>query len=353
MNLQQMNETGYDNTANEIKKFNSLLAKEYRMALDSIRLDLQDLYNKVTEKYTPIELGKILKNNPAFLYTESLKFDRLQSLQKKVQDQYIKTSIKAGFMTVEASKQAITNNFYAQQFGTIFASGKPLSFTVLNPIVVEVSVLGTMQAWDNLAKQIYGKSGAYIPKYGTLSSILTKNRKADLLKIQSAITQGLIQGKSYVKTSMAVKEVLDSATYQALRIVRTETARNLNSGAYASHNILLSKNVPLKRMAIETLDTRTRQQSQFIDGDLTDDNDQFTYPAGLKVDIIGNSGFGKYDINERGRSVEIIEGEEPEERRGRNPATGKNELMSFVDYDTWAKNNGLTKNATGRWIYKG
>ena len=81
-----MNEKGYSNTQNDIKKFNSLLATEYKKSLDSIRADIQDLYNKITVKYTPVELGKILKDNPTFLYNEALKFDRLQALQKRIQD---------------------------------------------------------------------------------------------------------------------------------------------------------------------------------------------------------------------------------------------------------------------------
>jgi len=352
MNFLELQQSGFDKTEAGLKKFNTLLAKEYKKSLDSIRGDLQVLYNKITGDLSPAEIALAMKSNPAWYYTQALKFDRLQALQKKVQTEFIKASIAAGNMTVESSKMAITNNFYSQQFALDFAYPKALSFTVLNPKVVEVSVLGTPEAWNKISKKIYGKPAAYIPKYGTLSSILTKNRKADLIKIQSAITQGLIQGHSYTKTAGAVKDVLGSTTSQAITILRTEGARNMNSGAYASHNIGVSKGVPVRRMAVETLDTRTRQQSQSIDGDYADENDQFHYPGGLLVDIIGNSGVAKYDINERGRSVEIIEGEEPTERRGRDPVTGKNSVMSYKNYDTWAEENGLTKNATGRWVLK-
>ena len=354
-----MNETGYKNTRNDIKRFNTLLATEYKKSLDSIRADIQILYNKITEKYSPAQLGAILKDNPTFLYNESLKFDRLQALQKKIQTEYVKASIKAGSMTVEASKTAITNNFYAQQFALDFASPMKLSFTVLNPKVVEISVLGTPSVWNKIAKDVqdrisgkYGAIGNYQPKYGSLSSILTKNRKADLLKIQSSITQGLIKGQSYTKTAKDIKKILDSSATQALAVVRTESGRNQNAGQYASHNVALSQGLDIKRMALEVLDVVTRGQSQFIDGAYTDENDQFTYPGGLKVSIIGNSGVAKYDINERGVAIEVIDDMEPETRTGRNPLTGKNETMDFKSYPEWMDSKGFTQNATGRWVLR-
>ena len=230
MTLAELNETGYKSTQSEIKRFNTLLASQYKKALDSIRADTQILYNKITAKFTPIQIGKILEENPAFLYTESLKFDRLQALQKKVQTQFIKASIAAGNMTVESSKMAISNNFYRQQFAVMFANASPvsLSFTVLNPAVVEVSVLGTPTVWNKLGKQVadriaekYGSLGAYQPKYGTLSSILTKNRREQLQMIQTSITQGLIQGKSFTQTAKDVKQVLDSTASQALHTLES------------------------------------------------------------------------------------------------------------------------------------
>jgi len=361
MTLQEMNEAGYKSTQSEIKRFNTLLAKQYKKALDEIRTDIRKVYDKVIGDRSPSELAAILKEQPSWLYVQANKFDRLQALQKKVQTQFIKASIAAGNMTVEASKMAITNNFYRQQFAVMFANASPvsLSFTVLNPAVVEVSVLGTPTVWNKLGKQVadkiagkYGTLGAYQPKYGTLSSILKKNRIADLQKIQTSITQGLIQGKSFTQTSKDVKKVLDSTASQALRVVRTESMRNMNSGAYANHNQAKAQGLDLKRMDLEVLDDRTRGQSQSTDGQISDENDQFHFPGGVLVDIIGNSGIAAYDIHERGVAIEIIEDQPPTQRRARSPVTGKNEIISFKDYSTWMSDNGFAQNKTGRWTIK-
>lgn len=354
-----MNEQGYKNTRNDIKKFNGLLATEYKKSLDSIRADIQKLYNKVTNKYTPAELGKILKDNPTFMYNEALKFDRLQSLKKKIQTEYIKSSIAVGNMTVEASKTAITNNFYAQQFALDFASPMKLSFTVLNPKVVEISVLGTPTVWNKIAKDVqdrisgkYGAIGNYQPKYGSLSSILTKNRKADLLKIQSSITQGLIKGQSYQQTAKDIKKIFDTTASSALRIVRTESSRNMNAGAYASHNVAKDLGLDVVRMILSVLDDRTRDQSQTVDTKIENEEGYFLYPGGALVAFPGNSGKAKWDINDREVVIEVIEGELPETRMGRNPLTGENEEMSFKSYPEWMDSKGFTQNKTNRWVLK-
>ncbi|MCK5128140.1 MAG: hypothetical protein KAR42_17930, partial [candidate division Zixibacteria bacterium] len=281
--------------------------------------------------------------------------------QKKVQTEFIKASIAAGNMTVESSKMAITNNFYKQQFGVIFANASPvnLSFTVLNPAVVEVSVLGTPTVWNKLGKQTadriaekYGTLGAYQPKYGTLSSILTKNRREQLEKIQTSITQGLIQGKSFQQTAKDVKQVLDSTASQALTVVRTESMRNMNAGAFANHNQSVAQGLKMQRQILSVLDDRTRAQSQTVDTRIADKDGFFTYPGGVLVSFPGNSGNPAWDINDRETVIEIIDDQPPELRRGRNPVTGKNEVMSFKDYPTWMSENGFRQNPTGRWVVK-
>ncbi len=361
MTLEQMGESGFKSTQAEIKKFNSLLAGQYKTALDQIRADTQILYNKITAKFTPVQLGEILKENPAFLYTEALKFDRLQSLQKKVQTQFVKASIAAGNMTTESSKMAISNNFYRQQFGVMFANASPvnLSFTVLNPAVVEISVLGTPSVWKKIGQDAvdrignkFGDLSKYQPKHGSLTSTILNNRVKGLQSIQTSITQGLIQGKSFTQTAKDVKQVLDGTASQALTVVRTESQRNQNAGAFANHNQSVSQGIEMDRQILSVLDGRTREQSRTVDTDIADEEGFFIYPGGLLVSFPGNSGVAAFDINDRETVIEIIDGQSPELRRGRNPLTGKNEVMSFKSYPEWMADNGFSQNKTGRWMIK-
>lgn len=357
--LEQMGLEGFDLTAKEVKALEPIIIKEYQTALTAINKDLRKIYDKIIGDRTPSQLAALIKANPAFLFTEAAKFNRLTALEKTVRDIYLKTSLRAANQTVEAGKLSTINNFFRQQFALNFASIEPLSFAVLNPAVVEASVLGTTKIWDDLTKAVqdridntFGNPVQYVPRHGTLSATLIKNRASDLASIKTAINQGLIQGKSFTQTAKDVKKVLDGSASQALRVVRTESGRNINSGMFASTNQARSQGLDVRRQIISVLDDRTRSQSQQVDLRLEDDDGFFTYPGGLLVAIPGNSGVASIDINDRERTIDIIDGQEPDTRIGRNPLTGINETMTFKDFDTWAKDNGMVQNKTGRWILK-
>jgi len=77
----------------------------------------------------------------------------------------------------------------------MFANASPvsLSFTVLNPAVVEISVLGTPTVWKKIGKDAaeriskkYGDLSKYQPKHGTLTNTILNNRVKDLQKIQTS-----------------------------------------------------------------------------------------------------------------------------------------------------------------------
>lgn len=357
MTLGEIQESGYKRTTADIKKFYGMIAAEYQKALDDINKDIRKIYDKVIGNRSPAEVSKLIKEQPNWMWVQANKFDRLQSLQKRVQEQFIKTSIKAGNMTVESSKMAITNNFYRQQFATATAA-PALSFSVLNPAVVEVSVLGTRAVWEKIGadtvKRVskkYGSLAAYQPKYGSLTEVILKNRRQQLQQIQSAITQGLIQGKGAAKTAQDVRRIMNNSVNDAVRIVRTESMRNMNAGAFANYNTTINQGIEMERKIIAVLDDRTRPQSARVDDEIATE-DGFLYPDGNRYLFPGNTGNPAWDINDRETVINIVEGQGPETRRGRNPVTGETEVFSWKSYDEWAKGNGVTPNATGRLVIK-
>jgi len=98
------------------------------------------------------------------------------------------------------------------------------------------------------------------------------------------------------------------------------------------------------------LDDRTRPQSAQVDGQLEDENGQFTYPGGVKVTVPGNSGVPAWDINDRERTIDVVEGFEPESRRARDPVTGENEVIGFDRFEAWAESKGLRQNRYGQYV---
>jgi len=347
----------------------------------------QGLAKQITDQYKKAyleikaELKKIERGiatvKPENYYNEVVKHGRLSSLKSQIATFYNEAAGRAGVLQIESATLAISNKYYENMYAVNWFSADAFKgvkdfqyFAVLNKATIESSVLGTPKVWDSLSKAQKKALNPLFPKHGTLAKTLNDNRIKDLLKLQEVITQGLLKGQSSVKTAKDlekvfkdiasdVKERMEVSASNALRIARTEGARNMNSGAFANTQAAIDAGLELKRKAIETLDNRTREQSAQIDDQEVKGTDPFTYPGGLKVQIISNSGVAKWDINERGRSIDVVPGTPPGRRSGRSPVedppgSGKFPILpaTFKNFDAWMNKNDLMFNKSGRIVNK-
>jgi hypothetical protein len=348
MTLEQLQQTARDRTEAVIgidgkrpTKMAKQLTDEYKAAYLAMDEQLKAIHTKFLSGVKPEDY-----------YNEILKFQRLEKLQKQIAAEYNRAARAAGLQQTHISKVAISNTYYQNMYALNWFSGieQKQFFTVLNPKIIEVSVFGTPEVWKQIKNSQKAALKPYQAKYGTLAEVLQGNRRSDLRRINQAITQSLIQGNSYTKTTKALKDIMNTSANNALRIVRTESGRNMNSGAYANTQAAIDSGVGVGRMAVETLDDRTRAQSAAIDGQITQGLDPFIYPGGLRVDIIGNSGVAKYDINDRGRSIDLVEGLEPDARSGIDPATGEKGIANYQNFGEWADDSGLRVNRFGEIV---
>jgi len=333
---------------------------------------ITDQYKKawqdITKELEAIRTKFLTGVKPEDYYNEIVKFNRLASLKSQIAAIYNKAAGKAGLLQVESSTLAISNKYYENMYAVNWFSADAFKgvkdfqyFAVLNKATIESSVLGTPKVWDSLSKAQKKALKPLFPKHGTLAKTLNDNRIKDLLKLQEVITQGLLKGQSSVKTAKDlqkvfkdiasdVKERMEVSASNALRIARTEGARNMNSGAFANTQAAIDAGLELKRKAIETLDNRTREQSAQIDGQEVEGDKPFIYPGGLKVMIIGNSGVARWDIQDRGRSIDVVPDTPPGRRTGRNPVTGEIEEATYKNFNDWMKTHNLKFNKSGRIV---
>jgi hypothetical protein len=320
-----------------------LIVDEYKNAYKLIDEKLKEIYTKFLSGVKPEDY-----------YNEIIKYNRFANIQKQVREYYMTASKKAGLKQIELSKTAMSNVYYQNMYAVNWFSGinEFTYFTVLNNAAVEVSVLGTPEVWKQIAASKRALLQPYQPKHGTLTEVLLSNNQKDINKIKQTLTQSLIQGKSYTNTAKDLRTVMETSASNAVRIARTEGARNMNSGAFANTQAALDAGLELKRQAIETLDKRTREQSATIDDQIVDADKPFIYPGGLEVMIIGNSGVAAYDINERGTSIDVVPDTPQGGRTGRDPVTGENLTATFNNFDDWMKKHDLKFNKSGRIVSK-
>jgi hypothetical protein len=339
---------------NRVRRHTNALATEmvqqYGTALKEITKRADALYTKFLNAETP---------DPKTGYLEFVvKNNRLSDLLKRTREQYFIYAKRAGINIAQASKVAMTNNYYAQQYAASWFAPKGkgsiiLDFTLIDEVAVELSVFDRKSNFNKVTNRKRKKLLSFFLRKGDkpkLSETLRKAAASNYKKIEDTIRQGLILGDSNQMMTSRLRKEMGFSTRRAAKIIRTEVNSNLNAGALHSHLNNKEQGIPVKREIISTLDIRTRRQSVQVDDKFDDENNLFTYPGGVKVAYPGNSGVPGWDVNDRETTIEIIADVKPLLRRGRNPITGETEIATFQDFSKWAKNNGLERNKFGELV---
>lgn len=345
-------EQGFDLTESEVKRLEREIIKIYREAQKELASQIKSVYSK---------LAGISAEDSGY-YNELLKYNRLSKILADVQKTYSGYITKADLTTVTASKVAITNNYYRQMYASSWAD--TVTFGALPEVVVELSVYGSEEAWKAYTasvKKKFGDGSAYQPKEGTLASILFNNRRKQQEALRQTITQGLIQGWSEPKMAAAVNEIIGRELVKdgkrvytggkasAVRIVRTETTRTMNAGSFALSMLLKSQGVKAQKRWLASLDMRTRSAHAGLDGVTIDVDEYFTIGSDRALHP-GDFDSVKNNVNCRCTVIDVLPDFEPTSRTGRNPITGKSELLSWQTFDEWAKTKNLKRTKSGRLV---
>lgn len=347
MTLERFQEAADEDIDKQVRRFNRELTRHYATARDEIQQELEKLYTRIFDGVDPSDY-----------YAEAMKYDRLSKLQGQVRKAFLRAARRGGTSVREAAQLAMSNSYYMNQYAVSTAVGEAqgvkLRFSRLPEEVVELAVSGASDRFAELERKYKDRLGSmdnYVPSSGsTLKDVLLSRRDADLKRIQDTVVQSLIQGKSASKSVKDLTRSMAISRNNAQRIIRTETHRTRSLGHFAASETAKAEGARVRRQIVSVLDNRTRPQSAQVDGQYEDEDGFFTYPGGVKVRVPGNSGVPGWDINDRERTIDVVEGWEPETRRARNPATGKNEVIGMKSFEEWADEVGLKRNKHGEWV---
>ncbi len=340
MTYQGGQEAIYALTEGEAKPLITSMLDNYKQARDEIIAEMERIYGKY-----------LSASNPQDYYNIMLQYDRQNKLLFQVTEIYNDYAKVAGKQTMEISSLAMTNTFYRNQFMlTWFDTVGVMSFSMLDPKLIELTVTGTQEAWLAIKSKLGAEvANVYQPAYGTLSDLLQRNDVNNLSKISQAITQGFINGQSIDKVTSNFMDIFGASEYQAERIARTEFTRSAGAGDYAATLDASEQGLNLKRMWVATLDDRTRESHQEADGQIVGIDEPFIVD-GEEGMYPGDFPSVETNINCRCSVVTLIDGDMPELRRGTNPETGKKEIFSFKTYNEYMESNGMVRDDTGKWI---
>lgn len=198
------------------------------------------------------------------------------------------------------------------------------------------------------------------------------SRTQDISRLYNVIVSGIEQGKSLPNIGIDIdielgfrdakgswiSQIVDrkGQQYKTQRILRTEILRMRNA-AQTDQWKNQQEIVPSKLMLVETLDNRTRAQSAQMDGQFANKEGKFEYPNG-QYSFLGRSGVAKWDINDRGTTVNIDPEYPPESRIQRVPVFDKklgkrvwrNKTVPYKNFPIYANEQGLVKNKYGEYL---
>lgn len=359
MNWINFNTANYELTDEEVATLSKQIVAEYRKAV-------LDINSQIAAQYAKVLAGVSAEN----YYNEMIKYDRLVNLQKSIVESYRQYSKNAQRYIENAVSISASNTFYR----TVYAQSwlVPEAGKAVIPYdLIELMVYGSAAEWKAIPEKrrrkyesMFGKLTDVAPQSGTLVEQILKNRTAEIEKIQSTIAIGLRQGKSYTAIAKDIKECIGAvirnkdgtitttgSMANALRIVSTESTRCKNAASYAStqylQNVTGSK---VEKMWLAANDSKTRQTHAHLDGKTVPANGYFYIGSDS---ALYPGGFSQVGNNARCRCtyVEVIDGQKPTLRSGRNPTTGEQETFDYKDFTTWAKEKGLRQNIYGEYYY--
>lgn len=183
----------------------------------------------------------------------------------------------------------------------------------------------------NMLPEAYIKELVHRPVKGQrFSSRLYKYRKKLAKEVNAALLNAARTGKSYAVAAKNISELTEASYKRALRIARTEGGRVQSTTKQRSYVKAKKKGVDLQKKWMSTLDKKTRDTHQHLDGQVVDVEDKFE-SDGYEADGPRLFGVAYQDVNCRCTDVAVVNGIAPELRT--NNEYG--ETFPYENYKEW------------------
>lgn len=233
-NLDKINEL-IEKLVNKLVKMGEReIVKRYTLLLSEIRQELAKLY----EKY---EIGGKLT------YAEMAKYDRLRKFIE-----YIDYLLTVAYKDVKKNIYDVLAMLYEEGY---YYTAWAIETDTLSRLAYSAVPAETIKVM--IESPITGL---------TLSQRLEKNRAAIIYTIQQEITQGLVQGETYKQMAKRIKGALENDTVKAMRIVRTEAHRAVETGKLQAAEHAHKNGVVTYKVWNTVHDQRVRDRHRLLDG---------------------------------------------------------------------------------------
>lgn len=260
-----MADIGHKKTDDIIDELEKKIRKEYEQANEEVQKKVDNYFArfkvKDAKKQAEVDAGTLSqKDYEEWRYGQMCVGERWKDLKDQLAKDYANTNRIARSIAEDYAPEvyALNHNFAAYQVQ--HDAKMDISWTLYNREAVEYLMKDDPQL---------------LPFLGTHSPTAEKLReRMDMLwnrqHVNSAITQGILQGESIPKIAKRLERVTNMNTAAAVRNARTMMTSVENKGRQDAYNRLKEKGIDLQEMWMATLDSRTRHSHRALHGTYKD-----------------------------------------------------------------------------------
>ncbi len=285
------------------QKIMDLYVETYELNLKKLR----DFYSSFAGRST----GKIS-------YTKIAKYNRLKKLNeeimKTVKDMYTKNS-KLMTRGLRVNMQLAFNGAGWVAQNAVHAS---IPWTGLNEEAIKLAINNPI-------------SGL------TLNETLNVNRNQIVWNVKRTLVQNMMRGEAYEILADKLKNVLMGDYKKALRIVRTESHRVVETAHYLGYLEVEDQGLETEKQWIATLDNKTRDSHASLDGTQIPLKEDFISILGNRAPYPGAFGVAEEDVNCRCTVIQVYATSARNTRHSRTADGETGKYVPWMPYNEWVK----------------
>lgn len=290
------------------------MEREYAQAYAEMKVKADAYFVRFSqadkEKLKELSAGKITKKE----YIEwrrrtMLTGKRYKAMVAGLADRMTETNRKAMRMLGTTLIDAFVENYNFGGYEVSKLLRSNITFTLMNP---------------NVVTRLVKENPTLLPKPRVA---IAKDKLWNRRKMNSALTQGILQGESIDKISKRLMSVTDMNRHSAVRNARTMTTGAENSGRLESYRQMSDMGIPVMKKWVATLDHVTRDSHVDVDGEVQ----ELDHPFSNGLDYPGAVGPPEEVYNCRCSIVSEIKGHRYEDNRYSK--------LGNMTYKEWKRNH--------------
>ena len=310
--------TGRKLTDKELEKLEKKLAKEYRTA----KKDMQKKLDKFKKKFDAADkaqkglLDKGIITKKQYKEWRAGQIARSQWMQEQIKS-YANDLVNTNRRAAEMINGVLPGVFAENHgFGT---------YEVERTLGINTSY--TFRNRDTIVR-LLKDDPQLLPK---ASIDIPKDQRWNVQKLNSALTQGLMQGESIDKIADRLQNVADMNRASAIRNARTMVTGAENAGKLESYRRAAAMGIKIKKTWSATMDDRTRDSHAFLDGVTVELEQEFPNGCMYPGDP-GGPGDEVWNCR-----CELSMQMDGFERDATDLSQRNTDHFTFDDYETWKK----------------